>query len=123
MKNTNSSKTTWVLTRKIIIRQSAGSNISLTSNSLYLSKRIAVETCAAERERIAAAMKDVYSKTPGPNDIMVIGDIIVDARDIIAAELNVVRALFTNPDEEIFVDGDKDDNSPDKGDATADETE
>lgn len=58
-------------------------------------------TMKTEKERIAAAMKSIYSSRPAEGDILTIGDSIVDVRDIVAVNfiVNTVHELVEETDD------------------------
>lgn len=66
-----------------------GECTTLTSRQGFDTMEQAKATMAAEKERIATAMKSVYNSRPAECDILIIGDSIVDVRDIIAANFAV----------------------------------
>lgn len=66
-----------------------GECTTLTSRQRFDTMEQANATMKAEKERIATAMKSVYSSHPAECDILTIGDSIVNVRDIIAADFAV----------------------------------
>lgn len=86
----------WTLTRTVIIntRNGEGSE-KLTSKQIFSDKKLADATRAQEKTFIHRAMKSCYGRPATVEDIITIGDIIVNAYDIIAVGLRITPVQIT----------------------------
>ncbi len=71
------------------MRTSRDESTTLRSRQGFDTMEQAHATMKAEKERIAAAMKSIYSSHPAECDILTVGDSIVNVRDIIAVDFAV----------------------------------
>ena len=90
-----------VLTRTVIIStKNGGGSEKLVSKQTFPNMNVAAATLATEKTAVYDAMRDCYGRGFEVDDVIMIGDIIVDANDITAVgfRINPVQIFVGTPE-------------------------
>ena len=84
----------WFLDHEIILNLcDSADHVSLRNTRRFNTEEEATRVQMADRELVAKAMRSIYSKPPEEDEVILIGDTVVNARNIVAVNFKLRSAV------------------------------